>query len=418
MNAAPANAAAPAATSRGVGVADRLADAPEVRDAILNAAGAARGLPGYDPRAMSHSWLFTGPPGSGRSYAALDLAAALMCTGVEEGRPLGCGECAACRQVLDQHSHTDLVFIQPQELSISVGSVRDIITRAATRPTVAAWRVVVIDKADRLTDGAANALLKTVEEPPERTVIVMCSPSADPEDFSQTLRSRCRHLYIPAPSVGAIVKELVDAGASESDARLAAITSQRHIGRARRLVADAAAQKRRAVSINLAEDVFRGSLAFQSASALIGAVQKEAKDAHAEEDQAEIDKLEQAFGAGGRGKGTQKIQRDVNSAVKELKDLQKKRATRRQRDLLDIALIDLAGVYRDALVLACGADVQLIHPDFSKLAEELAGRVGEEGLIACQAAITTCREQLVQNASPQVAFDGMLGRLRRACGAK
>lgn len=405
-------------SAQAVSVAERLADAPEVRDVVLNAAGAACGLPGYDPRAMSHSWLFTGPPGSGRSYAALDLAAALMCTGVDEGKPLGCGECDACQQVLEQHSHTDLVFIQPQELSISVDSVREIITRAATQPTVAAWRVVVIDKADRLTDGAANALLKTVEEPPERTVIVMCSPSADPEDFSQTLRSRCRHLYIPAPSVGAIVKELVDAGAAEGDARLAAITSQRNIGRARRLVNDPAAQKRRTMSINLAEDVFHGSVAFQSVTALINAVTKESKEAHADADEQEIAKLEQAFGAGGRGKGTQKVQRDVNSAVRELKDLQKKRATRRQRDLLDIALIDLAGIYRDALITASGADVQLTHPDFQKLSEELAHRVGEPGLVDCQTAIARCREQLDQNASPQVAFDGMVGRLRRACNAK
>lgn len=397
-------------------VAQRLADTPSVRDTILAAARAARGLPGSDPRAMSHSWLFTGPPGSGRSMAALDFAAALMCES-PDGEP-GCGQCPSCRAVLENRQHTDLVFIQPQELSIAVDTVRGIIAQAASRPTVARWRVIVFDNADRLTDGAANALLKTVEEPTASTVMVMCAPSADPEDFSQTLRSRCRHLYVPAPSVEAIVGQLVAEGASEEHAKLAAVTSLRHVGRARRLVFDEGVQKRRAMSINLAEDIFHGSQAFQSASALLKLLDKESKEEHASNDAAEVAKLEAAFGAGGKGKGAAKSQREVNTAVKELQALQKKRATRRLRDLIDLTLVDLAGIYRDALMLKVGAEVELTHPDFSGLAGELASHISEEGLVACQDAITTCREHIGVSVTPTIAFDGMIGRLRLACKAR
>lgn len=397
-------------------VAERLADAPSVSHTILSAARAARGE--GDSRAMSHSWLFTGPPGAGRSLAAQCFAAALMCTSADENGNPGCGRCPSCQSVLDNQEHTDLVYVDPQEQFITVGEARDVIGRAASLPSVAPWRVVIFNKADRLRNEAANALLKTVEEPPERTVIIMVAPSEDPEDFSVTLRSRCRHLYIPAPSVEGVVKQLVAEGASEDDARLAAMTTLRHVGRARHLVNEPAAQKRRAMAINLAEDVFHGSQAFQSVTALLKFIEKEAKDSHAAAEEAERSKIEQSFGVGAKGKGATKAQRDARSALKDMEEHHKKRAKRRISDGLDIALVDLAGIYRDALMLKVGAEVEMTHPDFAGLAGELAQRVSEDGLLAAQSAIRTCREQLPQNVTPQVAFDGMVGRLRLACGAR
>lgn len=110
---------------------------------------------------MSHAWLFTGPPGAGRSTTALNFAAALLC---ETSGAYGCGECQACRTAMTG-KHTDVVHVVPQELSIGVDFVREkVVASAAKRPTVGAWRVVIFEDADRLTDGAANALLKTIEE--------------------------------------------------------------------------------------------------------------------------------------------------------------------------------------------------------------------------------------------------------------
>ncbi len=396
-------------------VAERLADAPNVREVILAAASAAREQLLIDGTrqdyAMTHSWLFTGPPGSGRSQAALAFAAALVCTDPNE---VGCGRCKGCRDAL-AGQHTDIVHVVPKELIIKTEYIREIVAQAARMPTVAPYRVLIIENADRLHPAAADALLKTVEEPPARTVIIMCAPSDAPEDFSQTLRSRCRHLYIPSPSVESITAQLVSEGASDHDAHLAALTSLRHVGRARRLVNDPAVQKRRAVAINLAEEVFHGSQGFQAVTSLLKMVDAEAKDSHKEQEEAELAKLEQTLGVGAKGKGAAKAQRDARSAIKELQDQHKKRAKRRVIDNLDLVLVDLSGVYRDALMQKVGAQVDLTHPDFAGLSGELAQRVSEEGLLDCQAAITLCREQLTQNVGTQIAFDGLVGRLRRAC---
>lgn len=392
-------------------VSERLAGTPAVRETIMAAATAARG--DGAAYAMTHAWLFTGPPGAGRSNAALAFAAALMCENPDE---VGCGRCKGCRDAL-AGAHTDLVHVVPREVVISADFVRDeIVAKAARLPTVAPWRVIIIENADRLHPRAADVLLKTVEEPPERTVIIMCAPSTDPRDFSQTLRSRCRHLYVPSPSEDEIVRILVDEeGATEHDARLAATASLRHVGRARLLVRTPEVQKRRAMAINLAELVFHGAQAFQAVGALLKAAEKEAVEAHKADDEAERAKLEKALGKGAKGKGAAKVLRGMASSVKQLEDDQKRRGTRRKRDMLDLVLVDLAGIYRDAMVVQSGADVQLTHPDFEGLAREIGGQVSAEGLVECQEAIAQCRERLGQNVTPAVAFNGMLGRIRLAC---
>ena len=394
-------------------MSERLADIPRVRETILRAAEAARGA--GESYAMSHAWLFTGPPGAGRSTTAVAFAAALVCTDPDV---VGCGRCDNCRAVF-AGAHTDVVHIVPKELVISVETVRGIVNQASRLPTVGAWRVIIIDEADRFSTAAADAFLKTVEEPPASTVIILSAPSTDPEDFSTTLRSRCRHLYVPAPSESEIVRLLTqEEGASEEVARLAAAASLRHIGRARRLVRESGAQTHRAQVINLAELVFHGDAAFKAVGALVAAADKEAVAAHAEADSEERAALERALGMGAKGKGAVKALRGVASSVKQLETQQKARGTRRTRDVLDLALVDLAGIYRDALVLASGARVGLTHPDFEGLSREIAERVSVEGLVACQDAIARCRQSLDQNVTPVIAFNGMIGRIRQACNVK
>lgn len=397
-------------------VAQRLSDVPPVRSTILSAAAAARELPGADPHAMTHSWLFTGPPGAGRSTAALAFAAALLCTSpAREAGELGCGRCQACRDVY-AGAHTDVVHIVPEEMTISIDTVRKTIIPAAMRlPTVSHWRVIIVEDADRFSTPAADAFLKTVEEPPESTVIIMCAPSTDPEDFSTTLRSRCRHLYVPAPSVDGVVRLLTEEeGVSEDVARLAAAASLRHIGRARRLVRSKEARIRRENAINIAELVFHGDQAFQAVAALVKSADAEARDAYASNDQEEREKLENALGMGAKGKGAAKALRGTATSIKELEAAQKARGTRRLRDVLDLTLVDLAGIYRDAMILGSGSTVELVHPDFEGLSREIAGRVDLAGLTECLDAIAECRVRLGQSVLPVIAFNGMLGRIRIA----
>ncbi|AIG63560.1 DNA polymerase III subunit delta' [Corynebacterium atypicum] len=413
-----------------------LADAPRVRDLVSAAAWAARsqvggvppgrGAPGASivdagrsmgtDAAMTHSWLITGAPGSGRTEVARAFAAALECT--DPQRP-GCGQCAACQAVLAR-AHTDVVEIAPEGLSISVETVREeIVGRAETLPTVGSWRVVIVHDADRLSPAAADALLKTVEEPAPRTVLFFCAPSTDPEDFSVTLRSRCRHIYVPPPSVDRIVRILTsEEGASEPDARLAALASLRHIGRARRLVTRPEMQRRRARVLRLAELIGHGDVAFREAGQLFQAIKSETADDFADADAEEKAVLERSLGMGGRGKGVQKSLRGSAGAVRDLEKQQKRRKTRRERDLLDLSLVDLTGLYRDAFLLSCGARLAPTHPDFQGLAQELATSVSPQGLVACLDAIALCRRHITQNVGLSIAVDGMIGRLRLAYGVR
>ena len=152
-----------------------------------------------EPHAMSHAWLFTGPPGSGRSNAARAFAAALQC------KSGGCGQCTACRTSLSG-AHPDVTLVRTELLSIGVDEVRELVRRAAMSPTLGGWQVIVIEDADRVTERGADALLKSIEEPAPRTVWILCAPT--PEDVVATIRSRCRLLTLQTPTISAVARLL------------------------------------------------------------------------------------------------------------------------------------------------------------------------------------------------------------------
>ena len=245
----------------------------------MGAARAARGDSAHDVVAtgtMTHAWLITGPPGSGRSVAAQCFAAALQCTA--EGTP-GCGECRACTTTM-AGTHGDVRRIVPEGLSIGVDEMRDIVQIASRRPSTGRWQIVVIEDADRLTEGAANALLKVVEEPPPSTVFLLCAPSVDPEDIAITLRSRCRHVALVTPPTAAIAQVLIDNdGLSAEEAQWAASVSGGHVGRARRLATDPDARDRRTRALGLARDAATPSRAYAAAEELVATAEAEAQGA-------------------------------------------------------------------------------------------------------------------------------------------
>jgi DNA polymerase III subunit delta' len=205
--------------------------------ATLNDAVAASKDASNKSQNMTHSWLFTGPPGSGRSNAAVAFAAALLC---EQG---GCATCINCTSVIDG-SHADIELIRTEGLSIKVDEVRELITRTSWSPSVGNYRVVVIEDADRLTESAANALLKVIEEPGARTVWLLCAPTLT--DVIPTIRSRCRHLSLRTPSISAVTKLLIERdGIDPKMAEFAASAAQGHIGRAKYLATNEEARKTR-----------------------------------------------------------------------------------------------------------------------------------------------------------------------------
>ncbi|OBK79340.1 DNA polymerase III subunit delta' [Mycobacterium sp. 1164985.4] len=397
------------------GVFSRLVGQQAVEAELVAAARAARGEAAHSGAAigtMTHAWLITGPPGSGRSVAALCFAAALQCT--SDGVP-GCGECRACTTTM-AGTHADVRRIVPEGLSIGVDEMRTIVQIASRRPGTGRWQVVVIEDADRLTEGAANALLKVVEEPPPSTVFLLCAPSVDPEDIAITLRSRCRHVALVTPTVDAIADVLMDSdGLPEADARWAASVSGGHVGRARRLATDESARERRKRALGLARDAATPSRAYAAAEELVKTAEDEALALTVERNEAETEELRTALGAGGTGKGTAGSLRGAAGALSALERRQKSRKTRASRDSLDRALIDLATYFRDALLVASNAGgVAHNHPDMGEEIARLAAHAPPDKLLRCIEAVLECREALAVNVKPKFAVDAMVATVGRA----
>jgi DNA polymerase-3 subunit delta' len=374
---------------------------------LVEAAGSAVGA---GPRgAMTHAWLFTGPPGSGRSVAARVFAAALQCTDPQADP--GCGGCQGCRTTL-AGNHPDVRQVVPEGLSISVAEMRALVAGASRRPSAGRWQVLLIEDADRLTEGAANALLKAVEEPPPRTVFLLCAPSDHPDDIAVTLRSRCRPVGLRTPPVAAIAEVLaardgVDAGT----ARWAASVCGGHVGRARRLATDLEARARRDAVLRVPSALRSLADVFALADDLVGAAESEASGLTVARNAAETEELETALGKGGTGKGAAAAARGAKGAIRDLERRQKSRATRTQRDALDRALVDLAGFYRDTLVNAWGAPVPLTHPDRAGDITAVAGQLPPEALLRRLEAVLACREALELNVKPRIAIEALTSTL-------
>jgi DNA polymerase-3 subunit delta' len=350
------------------------------------------------PAAIAHAWLFTGPPGSGRSLAARAFAAAVLCD------RRGCGECPSCRQVA-AGSHADLLLVRPDGLSYGVRQTRDLVLRAATAPVCGRWRVVLFEDADRATEQAANALLKAIEEPAPRTIWLLCTPSAT--DLPTTIRSRCRLITLRIPPTAAVAAVLTGEGVDAGRALAAARAAQGHIGRARRLATDPAAAERRAAVLRVPIQASSLGPALAAAAALVKAADAEAVAETGELDGPERDALRKAFGEGSTGKGVAAAVRGGAGALKDLEDRQKSRATRLKRDSLDLALLDLAGFYRDVLAVQFGADVELANAGQRRDLDRIAAASTPEATVRKLEAIMACRERLAASVAPLLAVEEM-----------
>ncbi|GAA1780551.1 MAG: DNA polymerase III subunit delta' [Actinobacteria bacterium] len=354
-----------------------------------------------DPAALTHAWLFTGPPGSGRSVAARAFAGALLCP---QG---GCGECRECRTAVDG-THADVDIVATEGLSIKVDQARDLVQLAARRPSVGRWRIIIVEDADRLTEHSGNGLLKAIEEPTARTIWVLCAPSV--EDVLITLRSRSRQVRLRTPPVEAVAALLVERdGIDPAMARYAARAAQSHVGVARRLARDEGARIRRRQVITMPMRISGVGDAIGAASDLMAIAEEEKEGALTERNTAEKERLLATLGADPAAR-TQPPH--IRSQLAALEKEQKTRATRFTRDVVDRTLVDLLSAYRDALVLRTQAPVALVNEDTMDTVSGLARAFGADGLLRAMTAIGTARERIAANVPPLLALEAMAISLR------
>ena len=374
-------------------VFDELVGQDDVIGTLQQAVEAARG---EHTHGFTHAWLFTGPPGSGRSVAARAFAAALQCP---DG---GCGHCSSC-QTVRAGSHPDVDVVTPAGLSIGVAEARDIVLRSSMAPGRGGWQVVLLEDADRLTEAAANALLKAIEEPPPRGVFLLCVPSAD--DLPPTIRSRCRLVRLRTPSAAAVAAQLVARdGVDQAMAFFAARAAQGHVGRARRLATDEDARRQRHDALKVPLELSSIGACLDVAHELVEASKDESIRMTTPAAVAETAAMREAIGEGAGGKV--KV-RGTAGIMKDLERRQKSRETRSKRDVLDRALTDLAAFYRDVLLLQSGSAVPLIHSDLRDELTRVAGRSTPEATLRRVEAVLLCRERIAANVDALLAAEEM-----------
>ncbi|MFF0597073.1 DNA polymerase III subunit delta' [Streptomyces antibioticus] len=387
-------------------VSGQLAAAARDADALVTAA--TTGAPPPEASKMTHAWLFTGPPGAGRTQVARAFAAALQCVSPDRalGGAPGCGFCDGCHTALIG-THADVTTVAAVGSQILAEDMRDTVRKSYTSPATGRWQVILVEDAERLNEKSANAVLKAVEEPAPRTVWLLCAPSL--EDVLPTIRSRCRHLNLRTPSVEAVADLLVRReGIEPAVAEAAARATQGHVDRARRLATDPAARERRAAVLKMPLRVEDVGGCLKAAQELVDAAAEDAKVLAEEMDGKETEELKAALGAAQGGR----LPRGTAGVMKDLEDKQKRRRTRTQRDSLDLALTDLTGFYRDVLALQLGSRIAIANGDAEDALERLARGSSPESTLRRIEAIAACRDALDRNVAPLLAVEAMTMALR------
>lgn len=364
----------------------------------------------------THAWLITGPPGSGRSNAALAFAAALVCER-EQLAERGCGICKACHTAL-AGTNADVTFIATEKTTIAIDEARELVRKAHDSPSSSRWRVMIVGDADRMAERTTNVLLKAIEEPPPRTIWILCAPS--PADVLVTIRSRCRTLTLRLPPVADVAALLVRRDGIEPELALhAARAAQSHIGIARRLASDAGARERRDAIVRIPLNLRDVTGAVRAAGSLLELAQAEAVSSNEERDVTEKANLLRSLGAPETGT----LPPPMRAQVRALEEDQKRRSKRSVTDQLDRALTDLLSFYRDVLVLQLAARavsgvehstelgagaVELVNESLRTALADFAGRARPEATLARMDAINAVRRRLTTtNVSPLLALEAM-----------
>ncbi len=308
---------------------------------------------------LAHALLFHGEDRIGKRLVAKVLAQAINCEAAPAlSPPDACGTCRSCHQI-DIGSHPDVTIIQATSGKGETDQTREIESRFIYRPLVGSRKIVILDNADLLRQEAANALLKTIEEPPPQSLIILVS--AYPECLLPTIRSRCQELRFAPLPIG-LVKDLLirQRRLSDSDAGFLSMVSGGRVG----LALEANIEDLRAQRAALLELVSRDCL--DSVAALFKVAEAIAKSEYA-----------------------------------------------------DAALGWLAAWFRDLAIVKVGGDhSRLINSDCLDDLKRLAARLTVEKILELAAFVETLQEGMERNLNKQLTLEGLLLRLRDALQTK
>ena len=293
-----------------------------------------------------HAYLFAGPEGSGKQQAARAFTAALLCPNG------GCGQCRDCRLALEDR-HANLVILEPEGRDIRVGdgpdddgTARWMVARAYLTPPEPGRKIFRLDQADRMTEEAADVLLKALEEPPPETVFLLSS--ARPHEVPETIRSRCQTVTFRPLAESFIVETLVGEGVDEAHSRVSARLAGGNLGRARRIATDPDGLRFRDTALEALADARRGAGgALDAADRLLA----EAAEYRKRLAVRLADELEPFLDP-----DTGRPVEQYRAAVRRMKERHHRQERRAEREFLDAALLGLQGWFRDALLRASGGE--------------------------------------------------------------
>ena len=350
---------------------------------------------------VHHAWLFTGPPGSGRSQLALAFAASLLCA------DSGCGTCNSC-QMIQSRNHPDVQVLNTERVLISIDEVTEFIEKSIQMPAIGKYRIMVIEDADRMSERTSNLLLKSLEEPPKGTIWMICAPSE--ADLLPTIRSRVRRVQLKVPTVEAVAQLLVEKyGIGLQLAQQSAAQAQSHVGMARRLASNAGARDRRSQALKAVLSITDIPSAMAVSEALAKLAESDGAQLTAEQDEAERKALFLAMGVSEESK----LNPSSRAQLRRLEESQKRRATRSKRDGLDRILIDLMGLYRDVLTVQLGAGEPLINVDLVQEITKLANESTQAQSIHNIEEIEKVRNRMERNVRDVYLLDSLAVTFRR-----
>ena len=350
---------------------------------------------------VHHAWLFTGPPGSGRSQIAQAFAAALLCT------DKGCGSCNSC-EMIRIGNHPDLNVLATERVQISIDEIREYIDTSQFEPAVGNYRIMLIEDADRMAERSSNLLLKSLEEPPRGTIWLLCAPSAD--DMLPTIRSRVRRVMLKVPSVADVAALLTNKFGIEPElATASAAQAQSHVGMARRLATNGEARERRLRSLKVAGNIVSIPDAMRASAAWLDIAKRDADQLTTERDEFERIELLERMGFSSE----QALTPAARSQMKKLEEAQKRRATRSLRDGIDRILIDLLGMFRDVISLQLSSNSPLTNEDLRPGLTMLAGEFTQAQVLHICDLIDKSRQRINDNVRDSFVLQALAISMRR-----